>query len=64
MSSQRRHANPGKRERQARKRHRRALYWEGAAAVPLKVGSKRSRRIWRNFMAVADRRKAPGGEAL
>lgn len=27
MSSTRRHGNPGKREREARKRHRRALVW-------------------------------------
>lgn len=50
MSSVRRHRNPGKRERQAGKRHRRAVvisYFDGAVHGPLKVGRKHSGRIWR-----------------
>ena len=53
----RRHDNPGKREREARKRHRRGRYWSSTAAdtEPLKLGRKHSLR-WcrRQAMTVAD----------
>lgn len=67
MSSERRHRNPGKREREARKRHRRALIWcsiWGAEAEPLKRGSRHFRRGYRHVMAVADSRKTGGERAL
>ena len=67
MSGVRRHENPGKRERQARKRHRRARYWDssmGAEAAPLKVGPVHCRRIARDYLAVADSRKSGGERAL
>lgn len=57
-----RHDNAGKREREARKRHRRARVWVssmGAEAEPLKLGRKHMQRYWRRFHAVADAEK-PG----
>jgi len=47
MGSSRRHDNPGKREREAGKRHRRARVWNsdmGAVAVPLKLGRNHFQR--------------------
>lgn len=61
MSLDRRTTNPGKREREAGKRHRRALVWSsnmGAAAVPLKLGHKHFQRWAKRSQAVADGRKA------
>ena len=49
--------NPGKREREARKRHRRALLWQGAEVVPLKLGRKHLHRSLLSVLAVADSRK-------
>jgi hypothetical protein len=46
--------NPGKRERQAGKRHRRARITMGAMSVTLKVGHKHFRRCMRRFFSVAD----------
>jgi len=60
MSSERRHRNPGKRERTARKRHRRARYSTGAMSGWLKVGSKHFRRELRRALAVADVEKPEG----
>lgn len=60
MSLMRRATNPGKREREARKRHRRAHFWHsgmGADAAPLKLGRKHLPRWVRRSLAVADRRK-------
>lgn len=54
MSSQRRNDNPGKRERAAGKRHRRARFITGAMSDWLKVGSKHSGRRIRHVLAVAD----------
>ena len=65
-----RHDNAGKREREARKRHRRAVVvtWpDGTEAVRLKLGRKHMQRWWRRhvralsrgFHAVADAEK-PG----
>ena len=67
-----RHDNAGKREREARKRRRRARVWTssmGAEAAPLKLGRKHMQRWWskylrtsalrREFHAVADAEK-PG----
>lgn len=54
--------NAGKREREARKRHRRAVVvtWpDGTEAVRLKLGRKHMQRWWRRFHAVADAEK-PG----
>jgi hypothetical protein len=67
MSRMRRHENPGRRERLARKRHRRAHIWRGqwgAEAVPLKVGRVHSWRMMIRVLAVADRRNAGGERAL
>ncbi len=58
----RRHNNAGRREREARKRHRRAIAvtWPGGAeAAPLKLGRKHLPRWWRRIHAVADAEK-PG----
>lgn len=55
MSESRRHQNPGKRERQARKRHRRAVHWssvDGAVHGPLKVGSKHLGRTWSRILGI------------
>ena len=61
--SLRRSTNPGKHERAARKRHRRASLWcgkWGAAAEPLRLGREHYRRLAaRDFKAVADAEK-PG----
>ena len=56
----------GKRERQARKRHRRALYWNGswgAGVDPLKVGRKHMSRCFnRSYsQAVAESEKRTNG---
>jgi len=56
----------GMRERQARKRHRRARIWNsmmGAAVDPLKVGRKHFKRFWRRFdrQAVAESEKRANG---
>lgn len=67
MSLDRRTTNPGKRERQARKRRRRALIWDsrwGAEAAPLKVGHVHSLRWARRSLAVVDSRKSEGKRAL
>ena len=71
MSRARRHENPGKREREAGKRHRRALvgYYgpEGSVAVPLKLGKRHLRRwsgrgeFFRKAMAVAESEKRATG---
>jgi len=51
--------NPGRREREARKRHRRgamsssATNWEW-----LKLGHEHSRRVWSHVMCVDDSRKS------
>jgi len=61
MSLDRRTTNPGKREREARKRHRRAIAWSsdmGAVAVPLNLGHKHMRRWVKRSLAVANSRKA------
>jgi len=56
--SMRRHSNPGKREREGRKRHRRAHIWcsdMGAEAAPLKLGHKHFQRwMRRDILSVAD----------
>ena len=68
MSEERRTSNPGKRERQARKRHRRGHYWNSnmaAEAEPLKVGREHSRRCAARFwqsLAVADAEKRRDGK--
>ena len=52
--------NPGKREREARKRHRRALvsfYSEGSFSATLKLGREHSRRRICQHLHVADSRK-------
>lgn len=58
-----RHDNAGKREREARKRHRRARVWVasmGAEVAPLKLGRKHYQRWLRQFaLSVADAEK-PG----
>jgi hypothetical protein len=64
MSYCRRTDNPGKREREARKRHRRAVCWfykDGAEVGPLKLGRKHLRRRLRADLAVADSRNAGRG---
>ena len=61
----RRTTNPGKREREARKRHRRARYWSsrlmGAEAAPLKLGRRKADRWLLGILVVADSRKLPKG---
>jgi len=67
MSLDRRTTNPGKREREAGKRHRRARIWTsgmGAEAAPLKLGSRHFQRWVKRSLAVADSRKAGGQRAL
>lgn len=57
MSIERRTTNPGKRERMARKRHRRTLFWWGgwpSGTAPLKLGSKHLTREFKKSLAVAD----------
>lgn len=72
MSSERRHANPGKRERAARKRHRRSevsSYYDGSVAGPYKLGRKHlgrwfkasSERWIRETLAVAESEKTTKG---
>lgn len=61
MSLDRRTTNPGKREREARKRHRRACVWSsdmGADVAPLKLGHKHFQRWVRRSLVVADNRKS------
>lgn len=58
-----RYTNPGKREREAGKRHRRVCVWSSdmeAEAVPLKLGRKHYQRWLRRSLVVADGRKARG----
>ena len=62
----RRNGNPGRQEREAGKRHRRARVWNsdmGAGAIPLKLGRKHLSRYYRrrNVMAVAEREKLATG---
>ena len=67
MSIERRTTNPGRREREARKRNRRALYWSsswGAEAEPLKLGRKHADRHFKIILAVADSRNAGRQRAL
>lgn len=58
MSFERRTMNPGKREREARKRHRRGSCWRSAWSAdvaPLKLGRKHAGRWMRKtHLAVAD----------
>lgn len=75
MSFERRHGNPGKREREARKRHRRGRVWSStmpAASAPLKVGrthfgrlDSKIAKLWRarsaEDMAVAESEKRANG---
>lgn len=63
---ERRHENPGRREREAGKRHRRAQLWRsewGAEAGPLKLGRKHMSRETRRIfsMTVADPEKRANG---
>ena len=65
---QRRHGNPGKREREAGKRHRRAVshYNDGAGWITLKLGHKHwNRRMRREarirVMTVAESEKRATG---
>lgn len=63
MSFMRRMTNSGRREREAKKRHRRARAWlsgMGAEAAPLKLGHKHFRRWIKRSLAVADSRKFGG----
>ena len=69
MSSIRRHANPGRREREARKRHRRARVWfydhnVGAMVGPLKLGRKHHLRRMVRILAVADSRNSGRGDVV
>jgi hypothetical protein len=60
MSLDRRTTNPGKREREARKRLRRGLVWSSDMApgtAPLKLGHEHIRRWAKRSLAVADSRK-------
>ena len=62
-----RSGNPGKREREARKRHRRARVWTsgmGAEAAPLKLGRTHLGRRLVSLLSVADSRKSGGQRAL
>lgn len=70
MSARRRHQNPGRRERQAGKRHRRGLVWLSdwpAVQGPLKVGHRHLGRILSrhlsdaNALAVADAENSEKG---
>jgi hypothetical protein len=62
MSNNRRN-NPGRRERAAGKRHRRARISSGATVGWLKVGSRHSSRCMRRILAVADAEKRLKGMA-
>jgi len=54
--------NEGKREREAGKRRRRAVYWDEADSIPLKLGRKHSRRYYRRILQpVADAEKLAKG---
>jgi len=67
MSLERRTINPGRRERQARKRHRRAIIWSsrwGAEAEPLKVSHRHRGRLFGLILAVSDSRNAGRRHAL
>lgn len=62
----RRNGNPGRQEREAGKRHRRARIWSsdmGAGVAPLKLGRKHLSRYYRrrNVMAVVEREKLATG---
>ena len=62
MGMLRRIRNPGKRERLAGKRYRRASVWcsnWGAETSPLKRGSRHFMRGFRRYLAVVDSRKLP-----
>ena len=66
MSAQRRHGNPGRQEREAGKRHRRARVWglgTGAGIAPLKLGRKHLSRYFRrsNALTVAESEKLATG---
>lgn len=75
MGYERRHRNPGRRERAAGKRHRRAViqsHVDGAVLGPLKAGSRHMCRHWkrvrflsaavaRGGMTVAESEKRPNG---
>jgi hypothetical protein len=56
MSLARRTTNPGRREREARKRHGRARVYAGAETEPLKLGRKHFRR-WVGRLLTEDRAK-------
>jgi hypothetical protein len=59
---ERRMSNPGKRERQARKRHRRGQIWSDIHGGWLKVGSRHFFRYIRaSHLAVADTEKPGDG---
>ena len=67
MSLERRTINPGRRERRARKRHRRAIIWFsrwGAEAEPLKVSHRHRGRLFGLILAVSDSRNAGRRHAL
>jgi hypothetical protein len=60
--TRRRSGNPGRQEREAGKRHRRARVWNsgmGAEVEPLKLGRKHLSRYYRRsyVLAVAEREK-------
>lgn len=62
----RRSGNPGRQEREAGKRHRRARVWSsdmGAGIAPLKLGRKHLNRYFRrkNALAVAESEKLATG---
>ena len=64
-----RRSNPGKREREAKKRHRRGLCWSNsrpAESEPLKLGRKHTLRWIRRGPSVADaeRRRADRAKVL
>ena len=62
-SMERRTTNPGKREREARKRHRRGPTWTSMTGW-LKLGRKHSSRFYRALhLSVADAEK-PGAERV
>jgi len=66
MSRERLADNPGKREREARKRHRRARLWyydhgQGTVVGPLKLGRKHLLRRMKADLAVADNRNTGRG---
>ena len=61
MSLSRRTTNPGRREREARKRHRRARSYFGSHDGWLKLGRKHLRRELKKHLAVVDSRNAGRG---